>query len=224
MPVGNIHKGFNISHLNVRSLKPKLSEIEVILNNYNLQVLTLSETWLTPDTENTVLALENYNLFRADRSHSSLRGGGLAIYSRKDFPVNIDEFKHLNYNSPDLETQVVSIKRDNNKKAVIVNAYRPPAGNKSSFSEQLLITLTPLMNDSRADIFLLGDLNIDHSKTNRTEFTRNFINSLNTLGLSQVIKKPTRRTANTSSLLDVIYVKTTKEFLPFLFQLSLSDQ
>lgn len=77
---GKIHKGSNISHLNVRSLEPKLSEIELILSNYNLHVLTLSETWLTPDTEDTLLALKNYNFSRLDRAHS-FRGGGIAVYS-----------------------------------------------------------------------------------------------------------------------------------------------
>lgn len=220
---GNIHKGFNISHLNIRSLKPKLSEIELTLNLYNLQVLTLSETWLTSHIEDTVLVIQNYNLSRLDRSHSSLRGGGLAIYSRKDLPINADEYKHLNHNSSDLEDQIVSIKKDNNKKVLITNAYRPPVGNKSLFLEQLMLILATISTEAQADIFLLGDLNIDHSDNNNSEFIRNLGNSLNTLGLTQTIKKPTRQTLNTSTLLDVIYVKTAKEFSPFLLRLSLSD-
>lgn len=114
---GNIHKGFNISHLNVRSLKPKLSENDFTLNTHKLQVLTLSETWLTSDTENTVLAIGNYNLSRADRTHSALRGGGLAIYSHKDFSINTNDYRQYNFSSPELDTQVVLIKKDNNKKS-----------------------------------------------------------------------------------------------------------
>ena len=57
---------------------------------------------------------------------------------------------------------------------------------------------------------MLGDMNIDYLKKKEPKY--NFFNSeiVEPLGLTQIIDKPTRITANTKSLIDLILVSSTK--------------
>ena len=57
-------KGFKLVHLNVRSLLPKIEQIKAIINISNIDVLTISETWLNPLTHNKLIEIPGYKLFR----------------------------------------------------------------------------------------------------------------------------------------------------------------
>lgn len=48
--------------------RKKFNELEIIASQYPLDVITISETWLDSTIENTLAALEGYNLYRLDRS------------------------------------------------------------------------------------------------------------------------------------------------------------
>ena len=62
-------KGFQLLHLNIRSIWPKIELIRQMLNhNGNISVFTISESWLTGDLPDELLNIENYMLFRLDRS------------------------------------------------------------------------------------------------------------------------------------------------------------
>ena len=84
-------KGLKIVHLNVHYLYPKLDEIKIILANQNIDILCLSETFLNNTFSNNELLIDNYKMFRKDRS---TMGGGLVIYTRDDIPC-IQRIKHL---------------------------------------------------------------------------------------------------------------------------------
>lgn len=73
------------------------------------------------------------------------------------------------------------------------------------------------------DIYVVGDVNLDHLPKSMNETTSNLITLLKSFGLSQYIKDPTRVTANTKTLLDVMYIKTTKKINTFVIKTSLSD-
>ena len=48
-------KGLHFVHINARSLPPKLSEIILLVEKYNIAVLTISESWLDQShTDNSV--------------------------------------------------------------------------------------------------------------------------------------------------------------------------
>lgn len=68
-------KGFHIAHYNVRSLIPKLDSIKLWLDSNPFKVITLNETWLTPDIPNSMLDFEDYYIHRQDRA-SGKKGGG----------------------------------------------------------------------------------------------------------------------------------------------------
>lgn len=85
-------------------------------------------------------------------------------------------------------------------------------------------TILDSLGDLRyADLYIVGDLNMDHTPDHLTENTQSLISIMRTNGLSQVISAPTRRTATTSTLLDIMYVKTKKELHPYTIKTSMSD-
>ena len=59
-------KGFSLLALNVRSLYPKIDELYIRFQDYDL--LCLSETWTTSGHTDEMLSLHGFNLFKSDRS------------------------------------------------------------------------------------------------------------------------------------------------------------
>lgn len=164
-------KGFTVTHLNIRSLKNKIPDLEVLLTTKKINVLTLSETWLHPNIENTILALPTYNLFRNDRTRAS-KGGGVAAYVNTDFTCDNQIYSHLNFSL--IESQVLLIKKPNNKSTIIVNIYRPPQGDKDQFLQYITQILHEITEDRYADLYITEDVNLDHLPENKLNFTSQF--------------------------------------------------
>lgn len=203
-------KGFTVAHLNVCSLKNKLEEVTLQLHIESINILTLSETWLTPNIDSAILKIEGYNLYRLDRSKppnsKQKKGGGLALYTEALCSVDDSIFSHLNTSNPNIEVQIIFVKKGTDKSCIIINTYRPPNGDQLEFQQIINKTLLELHKDRFADIYLLGDLNLDHHNPRKTEFTKNFENLINTFGLTKQITIPTRVTKSNASILDVIYI------------------
>ena len=72
----------NIGHLNVRSLSSKLDEVLMLLRDQKLDILCLSETWLTAQVLDKFLSFPGYKIIRRDRE--GRRGGGVAILHRAE--------------------------------------------------------------------------------------------------------------------------------------------
>lgn len=60
-------KGFTVAHLNARSLKHKVDEICILLDRHNLDILSISETWLHPAVEDICLKIPGFSSYRYDR-------------------------------------------------------------------------------------------------------------------------------------------------------------
>ena len=77
-----------IININARSLNAeKVDELQVIVDDYDIDVVCITETWFREYMDDTSLALEGFCLERKDRDHR--RGGGVACYSiRNDIEYN----------------------------------------------------------------------------------------------------------------------------------------
>ena len=53
--------------MNVQSLLCRKSEIEVYLNTKDVDVLCLTETWLTSNIPDSFIDFPGYNIFRCDK-------------------------------------------------------------------------------------------------------------------------------------------------------------
>ena len=80
------YRGLNIVHLNIRSLWNKIAIFKSTFNNSNVQILGLSETWLTSAIPNSLVDLPGYTLLRNDRNFGNggstqvRKGGGVCTY------------------------------------------------------------------------------------------------------------------------------------------------
>ena len=192
-------------HLNIRSLSSKSDQLRVILANNNLQVVTISETWLNSSHTDQNTHINGFTSFRSDRSYPSngtKRGGGLITYMSPEFADNTVPMTKLNHCSINLEAQWLKVKRDRTSNLIICNLYRPPNGELSEAISYLNTCLNSL-NVSKNDIFLLGDRNVNYKNILSPNYKKlSFFENSN--GLKQIIKDTTRNTDESNTLIDLI--------------------
>ena len=158
----------------------------------------MSETWLNTNFPAELLAINGYNLVRWDRTwkehgaQEAKLGGGLAIFIKQEYHVTMDKYNNFNISSKDMELKWIEINMENSKNIIIGIIYRPPQGNVNSCCETLVNNVNDITQEGNADVFLMGDFNInyfdkqsaDYKCLHRFEMLTN---------LKQYIQKPTRK-------------------------------
>ena len=79
-----------LAHLNVRSLVPSLDDVNILLEDNDIDILCITETWLQPDLDSRFLIFPGYKIVRADRparDGSNVRGGGICILYKSHLRV-----------------------------------------------------------------------------------------------------------------------------------------
>lgn len=76
-------RGLSILYMNIRSLRNKLSDLEVTLHLMKTEIdfLVITENWLHPDNQK-FYNIQNYKPFFCSRTDK--KGGGVAMYVRED--------------------------------------------------------------------------------------------------------------------------------------------
>ena len=92
---------------NLRSLQPKIDELQVVAKVNNASVISIVETWLTRKIPDNVVGIHDYILMRRDRHFSNKSaGGGVCAYIHHKIPA-----KRLHTFEPDsLETLLINVK------------------------------------------------------------------------------------------------------------------
>ena len=73
----------NLMICNLRSLAPKVDELECVMEFNDVDIACITETWLTNEIPDSNVSLKDFTLFRKDPpSH----GGGLVAYIRSSIP------------------------------------------------------------------------------------------------------------------------------------------
>ena len=193
-------------HLNARSLKNRenLHQIRELTRAHKPGVLAISESWLNSKVRNAEVEIDGYKLFRLDRLHKP--GGGVCAYVRTD--IKSQKLNHLSQTLENNFQQLwLHLQLNKCKSLAICVAYRPPncplhcfdSTFKPAYIEALLL---------KNPIVIMGDLNCSMLNTNVN--SESLTNPCKELNLIQVIKSPTRITATSESLIDVILVSNPK--------------
>ena len=202
-------KGFKLLHLNVRSIIKKIDQIRIMFHESNLDVITLSETWLSEDVNSKSVTLEDYILYRQDRDFKAVakkRGGGLLTYIRKEHAADCEPLDDYNKANGDIEAQWSIIYRPHCKNVVICNVYRPPTGNLAN-AISYLDEMLKMFDMDKTEVFIMGDLNVNYKCKSSKDFKKlNFFVKAN--GLSQEIMTSTRNSDKTKSLLDIVFTNS----------------
>ena len=117
-------KRLNICHINVRSIlaATRLMDLEILCANHDIDILCVTETWLSASS--TPLGSNLINLagfqppFRRDRS--GRRGGGVAMYFRKGLTATMIPFPNS------IESTCIKIILSKRKHIYVTTIYRPP--------------------------------------------------------------------------------------------------
>ena len=196
-------RGLKISHLNVRSLFPKIDEIRMLLKDQPVDIFTVSETWLNGSISDQELYVPGYSLVRQDRLQK--KGGGSAVYVRDSIPFQ----PRPDLNENKTENCWIEINRPKAKKLLVCTCYRAPNTSLPVFIDNVTAALAKLSDD--IELIILGDLNVDYGNKQKANLLlksklQNFANLHN---LDQLIECPTRVTVNNASLIDLIFVNNS---------------
>ena len=152
---------------------------------------------------------------------SPTNAGGVSLYIKQVIIFNL--ITKPNLNTEGCEDIWIDVKMDNNKKVVVGAIYRHPKSNFIDF-QTFFVNTIELLNALPATYYIDGDINIDLSKSDKNANIADYVNTLHSMGCSQVIANPTRITANSSSLLDHIYTNNhNQQILTHALYSDLSD-
>ena len=84
-------KGHTILAWNIRSIIPKIEEIDRIALLGNPEIMGICETWLTDAIDASLIEISWYNSIRADSTTESGKksGGGLILYCKNSLKVHL---------------------------------------------------------------------------------------------------------------------------------------
>jgi hypothetical protein len=153
-------QSLKFGHFNIRSassISPDLNKPAVLqdfIPSSNIDVLTLSETWLSPDSSPSTLnslTPANFSLIHTPRLHKV--GGGLACIYRSD--LKISKLALSDFTS--FESQCFRISFPTNS-LTIINAYRPPSSSKTIFLSEFSTLLEDFIT-LPSELLITGDFN-----------------------------------------------------------------
>lgn len=187
-----------IGFLNINRLYYKLDQLQALLyqNDSDFHIFCLNETFLNETYMDYEVNIPGYNIFRRDRKGK--QGGGVAVYVKSSVPC----VRRNNYEKDDIEALWIEIPLRNLKNVLLCVLYRPP-DSKTEWSNIFLEMMTNPCN-SNLDIIVIGDFNLNLLNGEN----KKWLHDVESLGLTQVVKLPTRNTECTSTLIDHVYTLT----------------
>ena len=138
-----------IEHINAQSLQSNYEEVKLLIQERDVDVLCVSETWLHSHTSDDLIAIPDYILFRNDGG----RGGGVCIYVRntlKTHVINLHEPDELT--PPDIEGLFLTVQHCMLPATIIGCIYRHPKAPAVSF-EYICNTLQSLCISKKKCLF-----------------------------------------------------------------------
>ncbi len=181
----------------------KIDEIVDVAKQNDFDCICLSETWLDNSIHSDDLNIPDYTLYRRDRNR---HGGGVATYVSDCIPTT----RRLDLEHPDVECLWLECTVQS-KRVLVATYYRPPGQRVNAidnFIEKLEESLNLALACNPDLLLIMGDFNdrcrawnSDHADS---ELKLKLFDLVQQNGLFQLIDEPTRCTAATSSLLDLV--------------------
>lgn len=200
------NRGVNISLLNCRSVCNKAALVEQFVVGNHIDILAVTETWLTPDAMGKWLLQDctpqGYKTFHVPRPIG--RGGGLAFIYRQELL-----FSPHGLSSPTFTSMEVSLARltlSSSRTCGIILIYRPPHGSVTTFITEFADLLSLYCEDE--DILVIGDFNIRIDVTSQD--TSLFLSTLAEFDLVQHVSSSTHVRGHT---LDLVLTRSSSSII-----------
>lgn len=182
-----------VAHLNVRSLTAHMDEVNHLMRTERLDVLCLSETFLSRSVDSCMLVFPGYAICRRDRP-TGRSGGGVAVLHRTALTV-----ERLRVPATQSALESLWLQVAGRSSIIIGTVYRPPNCPAAAALDDLHRQLTSVLARGRPT-YMIGDTNFDVLRPSKPGVTP-YIQLLSDLALTQMVTEPTRP-GESPSLLD----------------------
>ena len=192
----------NFSCLNIRSASSittnldKPAVLQQFLSDHSIDILALTETWLTPYTlPSTLNSLTppGYSIIHSPRPQG--KGGGLALILRSHLKVSTISLPLFT----SFESLCVRLTIASSSFTFLI-IYRPPSPSTTTLFQAEFSTLLEDLISSPSELIITGDFNIHVDDPNSSSGS-SFLSLLDTFGLSQLVSFPTHLAGHTLDLL-----------------------
>ena len=169
------------------------------LIHYLCFIIGISETKIN-DTALTNISIPIYTFLHAN---STTRAGGVGLYILSLISYNLlgkNQFSNVGCEDLWVSSNFLGVQRT----VVIAVRYRHPRTDSNAFIQTLNIKLGEI-DCNKIDIYLMGNINLNISKSDCFSSFIDYLSILKTNGVFQLITKPSRVTENSASLIDHIF-------------------
>ena len=190
-------RGLKIAHINIQSLRFKTDYLHIFLFENNIDVLCVTESWLTAEIDDDEIMIDGFNMYRKDRDNGQ-EHGGIVVYIKEGIDYNNDV--NISVDS-EVETVLTEINLPCTKPILLGTVYRQPNSNVDLLNKIDLMFQSVSSNYN--EIIIVGDFNLDLYKH---DFSKKVDYLAKNSNFMQLINEPTRITQTTKTILDLAFV------------------
>lgn len=151
-------KGQKLLFFNVRSIFPRIHEMQMMFGNSNFVCIGLSETWLTPLVKDSMIQINGFDIVRLDRSVNK-RGGGVLLFVRSDIS-QVPSIVLPSFSNTNIEALSLVLKRPYQNLLCVSIIYIPPTANLTETFAHL-DNLAERITEHGLEWVIGGDFNIN---------------------------------------------------------------
>lgn len=145
------YSGLSVCHINAQSLPKHLDEFKLSFANANMDIVCVSETWLSSDISDIYIGCNEYEIYRGGRNLRS--GGGVALFVNKNIKSKVVQSSAVNSEIEYVFVEIVC----GFEKCLVAVIYKPPNVYGSSHIIDILEEITINYNH----LIIAGDLNLN---------------------------------------------------------------
>ena len=179
--------------------------------NTNIDILSLTETWLDCDKHSSVIpeVLPSGYRIQAITRPDGRQGGGIALIYRECMKLKILQIDTL---CTTFEKHLVTV-QIGNLHFTLMTVYRPPPSPSNKLKIADFYVEWPLLldelNSSTHKVIIVGDINIHLDEFNKHD-TSKFLSMIKSVGMLQHVDKPTHKSGH---ILDVVITRESDNII-----------
>ena len=192
----NFEDLLKLGHVNARSLPKHIHEIERYLLETLLDIFGVSETFISEDTPQSLYQIPGYKYINKSRDKKCR--GGIGIFVNENFPVKVLKLP-VDFVQPEMLFVEVTIGVVKMAVGVIYKSPLIPYSVYAATHENIVA-----ITSKYEHVLIMGDMNINHllPESSACKFFTTYLTE--PFAFSQVITEPTRITATSSTLIDLM--------------------
>ena len=191
-------KELKLSLLNIRSVRQKTSAVIDIVNDFQLDMFAITETWLQQNGDGVLLTELTPHDFQFLHMPRASRGGGVGFLFRKSLNFGkISTFAYSSFECLEIFSKPANLR--------VVVLYRPPSLSVSLFLDEFADYIQ-LLNTACGNLIIVGDFNL-HMDCSEAATIKKFTSLLHSGNLCQHVHTSTHKEGH---ILDLVISRSTE--------------